>query len=136
MKRNIILLLFVFLITQINYSQNNTNNFCAEIDTNDLLENAAYLDTHRNELRKLRTWARKNNKPQVELFSNKLEYWSKVMSRDIKKYAHEHKQKMCERLYINDKDYFFDFIIISWAMLDLNNSFDRRLSRIDITKYK
>lgn len=71
------------------------------------------LDRYRPNLKTTRQWARKNDRPDIESASNKLEYWSKDVKRYILNYKNSHTNKVCERLFKKDYEYFGDFLLLA-----------------------
>ncbi len=101
-----------------------------------LMEYPPVLDELRPKLKVLRQWARKNNNPQAELVTNRLEYWAKDMGRYIRNYANSHTDKVCERLLVKDLEYFYDFMYLTSPIMDLRYPTPQdKFNAIDMTKY-
>lgn len=125
---SIILFLTVFMFGILNLQSQS----CPEsLELSNVNEVINFLDTHREGLKTARAWARKNNRPKIELVTNKLEYWSKDIKRYILKYKDSHPTKVCERLYKKEAHYFVDF----FNLAVLYKNFPNGVS-IDYSKYK
>ncbi len=136
MKKFITVAIVLLLALSTN-AQNKTYTCPKGFDVEKLLKFPDELDRLRPQLKIIRAWARKNNKKQAELVTNRLEYWAKDMARYIRKYAKSHTNKVCERVTVTDFKYLNDFITLTFPLLDTQYpTFQNRINAIDLTKYK
>lgn len=99
--------------SQFAIAQIKTNKLCP--NKNWFIEIKAHLDNprYRQQIKDLRQWARKNNKPKYEAMTNKLEYWVKDTSRYIERYLDSEFDAVCKRIITKDYNYLGDFMIIT-----------------------
>lgn len=111
MKKFLLLMCISLGLSTLTYAQQ--GNPCDFLETTNVSP-ADYFDDLKNalqqnlpQLKKTRQWARKNNKPKVELATNRLEYWAKKMIQAIDQNTPQNVDLLCEKfqkelLYMND----------------------------------
>ncbi|HHH50147.1 MAG TPA: hypothetical protein ENK52_04130 [Saprospiraceae bacterium] len=136
MKNILAIALMYLFITSNALAQ--SNNICPEsITVNKMLDLPKKLEELRPKLKTIRAWARKNNNAQLELVTNRLEYWAKDITRYIQKYTKSHTDKVCERLTKKDRQYLYDFYVLTSPIYDFYYpSISARANAIDLNKYK
>lgn len=99
---------------------------------------AAYFDDLKNalqinlpDLKTTRQWARKQKRPEVELATNRLEYWAKKMIQAIDKNNPENIELLCEK-FQKEREYISDFIQLT-IMFKLTNGI--YVNKVDYSKY-
>lgn len=90
------------------------------------------IERNQNKLRDIRQWARKNNKAEIELVTNRLEYWAKKYVQFSDKYAKTDLKVVCDKLN-KEIAYMYDFSELTTFFYYYRN--DNYL-HIDFTKYK
>lgn len=124
--------LFTLLITcLLAFNLHAQSNCPDQFKPSDFEEYIKVLDKYRINLKVVRKWARLNDRPDIELATNRLEYWSKDIKRYILKYKDTNTDKVCERFFKKDAAYFGDF-----GMLALFYKHMPNLAPINYTKYK
>ena len=87
---------------------------------------------NQEKLKDIRQWARKNNKAEIELVTNRLEYWAKKYVQFSDKYAKTDLKAVCDKLN-KEITYMYDFSELTTFFYYYRN--DNYL-HIDFTKYK
>jgi Skp family chaperone for outer membrane proteins len=83
-------------------------------------------------LKNTRQWARKNNRAEVELATNRLEYWAKKMIQAIDANNGKNQNLLCDK-FNKEREYISDFADLSaFFVLSLSSS----ANNIDYSKYK
>ncbi|MFY7670568.1 hypothetical protein ACOSP6_05725 [Tenacibaculum sp. MEBiC06402] len=124
----LLLLIIISTFGLLNLQGQNCSN---QKEISNLDELIRFLDQHRSNLKKVRDWSRKNERPKIELASNRLEYWSKDIKRYIIKYKKSHQVKVCERVYKKEAQYFRDFFFLAMMYKEAPN-----FAPINFSKYK
>ena len=87
---------------------------------------------NQDKLKDIRQWARKNNKTEIELVTNRLEYWGKKYVQFSDKYAKIDLELVCKKL-TDEIHYMYDFAALTTFFYYYK---DDTLLHIDFTKYK
>ena len=137
MKKEIILIIFFLGMMVSNYAQ--VAKPCEEFQIFGLESTEAYfedlkkaLEINLPKLKQTRQWARKNNKPQVELATNRLEYWAKKFNQFIHQNKESNLDAVCEK-FEKEREYISDFVQLT-VMFYLTNGLN--WNKVDYTKYK
>ncbi|WP_417873828.1 hypothetical protein [Xanthomarina gelatinilytica] len=134
--KKIILLLALFTVS---VSSLTAQTSCSQFENTGFESIEAYfadlknaLETNIPRLKETRQWARKNNKPQVETATNRLEYWAKKFNQFIDKHKESNIEAVCEK-FENDRVYMADFAQLT-IMFVLTNS--NSYKSVDYSKYE
>lgn len=135
MKKTIIILFFLTLVaTNLNAqtpcSQFENSGFNSTLELFEDLRNN--IEQNQHKLKDIRQWARKNNKAELELVTNRLEYWAKKYLQFSDKYAKSDIELVCEKL-TTEINYMYDFATLTTFFYYYRND---TLLNIDYSKYK
>lgn len=135
MKKLILFLTFMATTTSHLHAQ----TACDQFQNNGFPSVEAYFEDFKNslktnmpKLKNTRQWARKNNKPQVELATNRLEYWAKKYIQFIDQYKQTNITAVCEK-FEKEIEYTGDFVQLT-IMFQLTNGIN--WDKVDYSKYK
>lgn len=135
MKKVIIILFFITLeVTNLN-AQTPCSNFESSgfQTTLELFEDLRNnIVQNQDKLKDIRQWARKNNKAEIELVTNRLEYWAKKYIQFSDKYAKTDLELVCKKL-TDEIYYMYDFGALTSFFYYYRND---TLLNIDYSKYK
>lgn len=127
----------LFLLSIQSYAQSNSP--CDVIKDAGFGSVEAYFTDFKNALsinmphiKKTRQWARKNNRPEVELATNRLEYWAKKMIQAIDANNGKNQDALCEK-FEKERTYTSDFIQLTIMFIFSNGV---SANSIDYSKYK
>lgn len=137
MKKQIkIIILFLGIIAS-NYAQESkpcekyqNSGFNSSLELFEDLRNN--IVQNQEKLKDIRQWARKNNKAEIELVTNRLEYWAKKYVQFSDKHAKTDLEVVCYKLN-NEMDYMYDFSELTTFFYYLR---DDSFLHIDFSKYK
>ena len=136
MKTLCSLCLLIFMCIKANAQSNSP---CDVFKNNGFESVEAYFKDFKNalsnnipHLRQTRQWARKNNRPEVELATNRLEYWAKKMMQAIDTNNGKNQESLCEK-FEKERMYAGDFAQLSMMFL-LTNGLS--VNSVDYSKYK
>lgn len=132
------IILFLAIISS-SLSQVNAQSPCAQFEnsgfnsTLELFEDLRNnIEQNQHKLKDIRQWARKNNKAELELVTNRLEYWAKKYLQFSDKYAKSDIELVCEKL-TTEINYMYDFANLTTFFYYYRND---TLLNIDYSKYK
>lgn len=133
-----LLLLFIAIISA-PLSQVKAQSPCGQFENNGFESPEAYFEDFKNalqinipRLRQTRQWARKNNKPQIELATNRLEYWAKKYIQFIDKNKDKNMNAVCEK-FEKEQQYISDFVQLSFIFFLTNGM---NWENVEYSKYK
>ena len=134
--KKIILLLALFTVSvssltaQTPCSQFENSGFQTTLELFEDLRNN--IIQNQEKLKDIRQWARKNNKAEIELVTNRLEYWAKKYVQFSDKYAKTDLELVCKKL-TDEIYYMYDFAALTTFFYYYRND---NLLNIDYSKYK
>lgn len=135
MKKTIFILVFLLAIVFKSYSQSSCDQFNEVYGGNTEAYFADFKSALTQNIPRLKTtrqWARKMNKPEVELATNRLEYWAKKFNQFIDQNLKKNPNAVCEK-FENEREYIVDFLDLTTMFLLTNTSSH---SNLDYSKYK
>lgn len=137
MKKYVIMLVCAFGLSLTAFAQQNST--CEFLKENNIASPSDYFKDLKSSLQQqlpylktTRQWARNNNRADVELASNRLEYWAKKMIQAIDQNNPKNIATLCEK-FQKEREYMSDFAQLTVFFLFSNGA---SVAKVDYAKYK